>query len=61
MRKLPMLNRSTDFLAGLEIIKEAAQKSNWTDEKLNQAITTFAQDWQGRRHSDLLKRQERNV
>jgi len=61
MRKLPMLNRSTDFLAGLEIIKETAQEAKWSDEKLKQTITSFAQDWQGRRHSDLLKRHERNV
>ncbi len=57
MRTLPMMNRSTDFLAGLEIIKEAAQQYKWSDEKLNQTITSFAQDWQDRRHSDLLKRQ----
>jgi len=56
-----MLNRSTDFLAGLEIIKETAQEAKWSDEKLKQTITSFAQDWQGRRHSDLLKRHERNV
>ena len=56
MRTLPMMNRSTDFLAGLEIIKEAAQQYKWTDEKLNQTINSFAQDWQGRRESDLLKR-----
>ncbi len=51
-----MMNRSTDFLAGLEIIKEAAQQYKWSDEKLNQTIRSFAQDWQGRRESDLLKR-----
>ena len=51
-----MMNRSTDFLAGVEIIKDAAKQFNWTDEKLNETITSFAQDWQGRRHSDLIKR-----
>ena len=61
MRNLPMMNKSTDFLAGVEIIKDAAKQFNWTDEKLQQTIRSFAQDWQGRRHSDLLKRQERNV
>jgi len=60
MRKLPMMNRSTDFLAGLEIIKETAQEAKWSDEQLKQTITSFAQDWQDRRHSDLLKRQVKN-
>lgn len=51
-----MMNSSSDFLAGLEIIKAQGKESGWSDLMIAQQITHFAKDWQGRRESDLLKR-----
>ena len=51
-----MMNSSSDFLAGLEIIKSQGKESGWSDQMIAQQITSFANDWQGRRESDLLKR-----
>jgi len=51
-----MLNSSRDFLAGLEIIKAQGKESKWSDQMIAQQITSFANDWQGRRQSDLIKR-----
>jgi hypothetical protein len=59
LRTLPMLNSSRDFLAGLEIIKSQGKESGWSDQMIAQQITSFANDWQGRRHSDLIKRHNR--
>ena len=56
IRKLPKKNSSRDFLAGLEIIKAQGKESGWSDQMIAQQITHFANDWQGRRHSDLIKR-----
>jgi hypothetical protein len=50
------MNSSRDFLAGLEIIKAQGKESKWSDQMIAQQITSFANDWQGRRHSDLIKR-----
>ncbi len=61
MRTLPMMNSSRDFLAGLEIIKAQGKESKWSDQMIAQQITSFANDWQGRRQSDLIKRHRYEV
>ena len=50
------MNSSKDFLAGLEIIKETGANAGWSDEMIAQKIRSFANDWQARRDSDLIKR-----
>jgi hypothetical protein len=54
------MNTSKDFLAGLEIIKQTGKDANWSDHMIAQQITSFANDWQARRHSDTLKRTNKN-
>ena len=54
------MNTSKDFLAGLEIIKQTGKDANWSDYMIAQQITSFANDWQARRHSDTLKRTIKN-
>ena len=54
------MNTSKDFLAGLEMIKETGKQAKWSDHMIAQQITSFANDWQARRHSDTLKRQPSN-
>ena len=50
------MNSSKDFLAGLEMIKNAGLKAGWSDQMVAQQIQSFAKDWQSRRESDLIKR-----
>ena len=50
------MNSSKDFLAGLEMIKDTGAKAGWSDEMIAQKIRSFANDWQARRESDLIKR-----
>ena len=54
------MNSSKDFLAGLEMIKETGAKAGWSDQMIAQQITSFANDWQARRHSDGLKRHSKH-
>ena len=54
------MNSSKDFLAGLEMIKEIGAKAGWSDQMIAQQITSFANDWQARRHSETLKRTNKN-
>jgi len=54
------MNTSKDFLAGLEIIKQTGKQADWSDHMIAQQITSFANDWQARRHSDSLKRTNNN-
>ena len=54
------MNSSKDFLAGLEMIKDTGAKAGWSDEMIAQQITSFANDWQARRHSDSLKRHQKH-
>ena len=54
------MNTSKDFLAGLENIKQTGKDANWSDLMIAQQITSFANDWQARRHSDTLKRTNNN-
>lgn len=54
--RLPTMNSSNDFLTAIEIIKSQGKESNWSELMIAQQISAFAQDWQGRRESDLLRR-----
>ncbi len=55
------MNKSNDFIAGLEILKAVAKEKEWSDELLASKIRQFAEDWQHRRHSDLLKRHGKDL
>ena len=52
------MNSSKDLLNGIELIKQTGKDAGWSDEMIVQHIRSYLSDWQGRRHSDLLKRHE---
>jgi hypothetical protein len=52
------MNKSSDLLAGIDIIYELAKEKDWSAEQTNSQIQSFIRDWKDRRNSDTLKRHD---
>tara|TARA_R100001530_G_scaffold127621_2_gene96905 strand:+ start:3557 stop:3733 length:177 start_codon:yes stop_codon:yes gene_type:complete len=50
------MNKSSDLLAGIEMIYSLAKEKSWTSDQLNSQVQSFINDWKDRRSSDLSKR-----
>ena len=50
------MNKSSDLLAGIEIIYSVAKEKDWSSDQLNSQVQSFINDWKDRRSSDLSKR-----
>ena len=54
------MNKSSDLLAGIEIIYSVAKEKDWSSDQLNSQVQSFINDWKDRRTSDLLRRHDTN-
>tara|TARA_R100000781_G_scaffold34086_2_gene24645 strand:+ start:864 stop:1019 length:156 start_codon:yes stop_codon:yes gene_type:complete len=50
------MNKSSDLIAGIEMIYVLAKEKDWSAEQTNSQIQSFIRDWKDRRNSDTLKR-----
>ena len=50
------MNKSSDLLAGIEIIYSVGKDKGWSADQINSHIQSFINDWKDRRSSDLSKR-----
>ena len=50
------MNKSSDLLAGIEMIYSLAKEKSWSADQLNSQVQSFINDWKDRRSSDLIKR-----
>ena len=50
------MNKSSDLIAGIDMIYALAKEKDWSAEQTNAQIQSFIRDWKDRRNSDTLKR-----